>query len=107
MARFLSAYEDVFSQGKTDVGQIDLVHHSIPLAEGTKPIRQPPRRLGAEKDREVDEQVAQLVQRGMVEPTDRFPGGVSPEKRSIPALMRRLQTAERGDPQERIPAAPD
>ena len=70
MAHLLTVYGDVFSQGDTDVGRTDLVQHSIPLVEGTKPIRQPPRRLGAEKDKEVEEQVAQLVQRGMVEPTD-------------------------------------
>ena len=70
MAHLLTAYSDVFSQGDTDVGRTDLVQHSIPLVDGTKPIRQPPRRLGAEKDKEVEEQVAQLVQRGMVEPTD-------------------------------------
>ena len=70
MAQLLTAYGDVFSKGDDDVGKTDLVQHSIPVVEGTKPIRQPPRRLGAEKDREVEEQVAQLVQRGMVEPTD-------------------------------------
>ena len=70
MAQLLTAYGDVFSKGDDDVGKTDLVQHSIPVVEGTKPIRQPPRRLGAEKDREVEEQVTQLVQRGMVEPTD-------------------------------------
>ena len=70
MARLLTAYSDVFSRGDSDVGRTDLVQHSIPLLDGTKPIRQPPRRLGAEKDKEVEEQVAQLVQKGMVEPTD-------------------------------------
>ena len=38
--------------------------------EGTRSIRQPPRRLGLEKDKEVERQVADLVQRGMVEPAD-------------------------------------
>ena len=70
MAQLLTAYSDVFSKGDADVGRTDLVQHSIPLLDGTKPIRQPPRRLGAEKDKEVEEQVAQLVQKGMVEPTD-------------------------------------
>ena len=70
MAHLLTAYADVFSAGDSDVGRTDLVQHSIPLLEGTKPIRQPPRRLGAEKDKEVEDQVAQLVEKGMVEPTD-------------------------------------
>ena len=62
MAQFLAAYSDVFNKGGDDVGRTDLVQHSIPMVEGTKPIRQPPRRVGAEKDREVEEQAAQLVQ---------------------------------------------
>ena len=44
--------------------------HSIPLLDGTRPIRKPPRRLGLEKDKKVERQVADLVQRGMVEPAD-------------------------------------
>ena len=59
----LSAYANVFSTGEDDVGQTNLVEHSIPLHPGTQPIRQPPRRLGPEKDREVDEQVGKLVER--------------------------------------------
>ena len=70
MAHLLTAYGDVFSKGDTDVGRTSLAQHSIPLVDGTKPIRQPPRRLGAEKDKEVEEQVTQLVERGLVEPTD-------------------------------------
>ena len=44
--------------------------HSIPLLDGTRPIRKPPRRLGLEKDKKVERQVADLVQRGMVELAD-------------------------------------
>ena len=64
----LTAYADVFSSGETDVGWTNLVEHSIPVQPGTVPIRQPPRRLGAEKDREVEEQVAELTRQGLVEP---------------------------------------
>ena len=56
--------------GDDDVGRTDVMEHSIPLMEGTRPIRQPPRRLGLEKHKEVECQVADLVQRGMVEPAD-------------------------------------
>ena len=66
----LIAYQDVFSKGDTDVGRTDVIEPSIPLLDGTRPIRQPPRRLGLEKDQEVERQVAGLVQRGMVEPAD-------------------------------------
>ena len=70
LAGLLIAYHDVFSKGDTDVGRTDVTEHSIPLLEGTRPIREPPRRPGLEKDREVERQVADLVQRGMVEPAD-------------------------------------
>ena len=40
------------------------------LLNGTQSIRQSPRRLGLEKDQEVERQVADLVQRSMVEPED-------------------------------------
>ena len=70
LAGLLIAYQDVFSKGDNDVGRTDMMEHSIPLMEDTRPIRQPPRRLGLEKDKEVEPQVADLVQRGMVEPAD-------------------------------------
>ena len=70
LAGLLIAYQDVFSKGDHDVGRTDVMEHSIPLLDGTRPIRQPPRRLGLEKDKEVERQVADLVQRGMVEPAD-------------------------------------
>ena len=44
--------------------------HSNPLLDGIRLIRQPPRRLGLKKDQEVERQVADLIQRGMVEPAD-------------------------------------
>ena len=70
LAGLLIAYQDVFSKGVDDVGRTDVLEHSIPLMEGTRPIRQPPRRLGLEKNKELERQVADLVQRGMVEPAD-------------------------------------
>ena len=66
LAGLLIAYQDVFSKEDTDVGRTDVIEHSIPLLDGTRPIR----RLGLEKDQEVKRQVADLVQRGMVEPAD-------------------------------------
>ena len=60
----------MFSRGDNDVRRMDMGEHSILLLDGTRPIRQLPRRLGLEKDREVERQVAELVQRGMVEPAD-------------------------------------
>ena len=43
LAVLLTAYQDVFSKGDDDVGRTDMGEHSIPLLDGTRPIRQPPR----------------------------------------------------------------
>ena len=70
LANLLLEYSDVFSCGDTDVGRTNLVSHSIPVEPGTHPVRQAPRRLGAEKDQEVERQVGELVDKGLVEPAD-------------------------------------
>ena len=61
----------MFSKGDTDVERADAMEPSIPLLQGTRLRRKLLRRLGLEKDREVERQVADLVQKGMVEPADR------------------------------------
>lgn len=70
LGKLLCGYADVFSSGETDVGLTTLVKHSIPVHPGTTPVRQPPRRLGPEKDSEVERQVTQLQQQGLIEPSD-------------------------------------
>ena len=45
LGQLLCRYQDVFSRSDEDVGQTTLVKHSIPVAEGTRPLRQPPHRL--------------------------------------------------------------
>jgi len=52
MAQLLREY-DVFSSGDYDVGLTRAVRHEIPLTAGTTTIRQPTRRLGPEKEKEV------------------------------------------------------
>ena len=68
LARLLTEYSTVFSTGDGDVGQTTLVEHSIPVAEGTRPIRQPPHRLGPEKEAEAERQVNELLEKGLIEP---------------------------------------
>jgi transposase InsO family protein len=68
VAKLLNAYSDVFSSGPDDVGLTDLVTHSIPVIPGTKPIKQPPRRLGPHRDEEVERQVQELLKQGRIEP---------------------------------------
>jgi len=68
MARLLCEYKDVFSSGNHDVGLTSAVRHEIPLAAGTTPDRQPTRRLGPEKEKEVSRQVRDLLDRDLIEP---------------------------------------
>ena len=64
----LAQYQDVFSKGDGDMGHTSLVEHSIPVTEGTRPIRQPPHRLGPEKEAEAERQVQELLKKGLIEP---------------------------------------
>jgi len=68
MAQLLSEYKDVFSCGEHDMGLTKTVCHEIPLAAETVPIRQPTRRLGPEKEREVSRQVQGLLSWDLIEP---------------------------------------
>jgi len=68
MAKLLREYSDMFSSGDHDVGLTRAVRHEIPLAAGTVLIRQPTRRLGPKKEKEVSRQVRDLLDCGLVEP---------------------------------------
>jgi hypothetical protein len=69
VAKMLSRYKNVFSTGDMDIGQTDLVKHTIPVEPGTRPIRQPPHRLGPEKEAIAEKQVEELLERGLIEPS--------------------------------------
>jgi len=68
MTRLLCESKDVFSSGDHDVGLTSAVRHEIPSAVGTTPVRQPTRRLGPEKEKEVIQQVRDLLDRDLIEP---------------------------------------
>ena len=68
LAKLLHDYQDVFSRGEHDVGLTQEVSHDIPVFPGTIPIKQPPHRLGPEKEEEVRKQVDGLLKRGLIEP---------------------------------------
>ena len=70
LAELLSRYQTVFSKDDQDVERTELVYHSISTAEGTRPIRQPPHRLGPQIKQEAERQVQDLLSRGMIEPTN-------------------------------------
>ena len=68
LSGLLVQYQDVFSKGADDMGRTSLVKHSIPVADGTRPIRQPPHRLGPEKEAEAEKQIQELLSKGLIEP---------------------------------------
>jgi len=68
LAQLLAEYSDVFSRGDGNMGLTKVISHKIPLAAGTTPIRQPTRRLGLEKEKEVNPQVQDLLDRDLIEP---------------------------------------
>jgi len=53
VAQLLSEYKDVFSRGDHDMGPAKALCQEIPLVAGRVTIRQPTRRLGPEKEKEV------------------------------------------------------
>ena len=63
-------YAEVVSKDSSDVCRTHLMQHSIPVAPNIKPIRHAPRRLGPEKEAEVDRQVQLLADQGLIEPSD-------------------------------------
>ena len=70
IAGLLYKYGDVFSKDDADIGLTHTVTHSIPVPPGTKPIRCAPRRMGPEKEAEIDKQIDKLLQQGLIEPGD-------------------------------------
>ena len=96
LAELLNRYQAVFSQNDQDVGKNDLVQHSAPVQKGTRPIRQPPHRLGPQKEQKADHQIQDLLVKGMIKPASVawWPGGIGAKKESILVLLRRLLQAE-------------
>ena len=66
VAGLLSKYPDVFTKDNMDMGQTDLVKHSIHTGE-TPPIRQPFRRLPVVQQQEADRQVTEMLAKGIIE----------------------------------------
>ena len=65
--QMLIKYADVFSKDGDDVGYCDWIKHEIKLLPGTKPIRQPPYRVGFHESKEIEEHVTKLLDKGMIE----------------------------------------
>ena len=65
---------NAFAKDKLDIGCTNIVEHSIELVEGAEPHKEVLRRLNPEKQRQADEQVADLLHLGVIEPA-RSPWG--------------------------------
>lgn len=70
VGQLLTQYADVFSSSEQDIGRTTLVTHEIPVVPGVTPIHQPPRRLGFQKEAEVERQLKKLEEQGLIEPGD-------------------------------------
>ena len=68
LKQLLVRYQHTFIMGDKDVGCTSEVEHFNPLKEGTRPIQQPPHRLGLEKAAEAKWQVLELLKRGLIQP---------------------------------------
>ena len=68
ISKLLSDYEDVFSKGDHDIGKTDRVKHSIHTT-CPAPIRQCPRRPAIGERDEIDKQVKDMLDRGIITPS--------------------------------------
>ncbi len=67
LAAAIYEYQDVFSSGPEDMGQTDLVTHTIDTGEH-RPICLPPRRLPITKQDVEKAEVQKMLDRGVIEP---------------------------------------
>ena len=68
VATLLNEYSDVFSQGDHDIGRTDKIKHSIHTTCAA-PIRQRPRRHPMGQREEVENQVQDMLDRGIIKPS--------------------------------------
>lgn len=62
----LIRHQGVFSSGKYDVGRTQQAKHVIPVPTGTQPIKQRPYRHGPAQEAEIEKQVQELKQHGLI-----------------------------------------
>ena len=63
----LKRYSHIFSAGSRDLGRTDVIKHQIDT-QGTRPVRQPPRRLPFAK-REGQRAITEMSEQGVIEPS--------------------------------------
>ncbi|XP_063050302.1 uncharacterized protein LOC134445147 [Engraulis encrasicolus] len=64
LAQLLCKYSTVFSTGPTDLGRTSLVQHDIMVRPGAA-VKQQPRRMAWEKQRDADQQIEQGLEAGV------------------------------------------
>ena len=69
VAKLLIEFQDVFSKGDNDIGRTNDVEHSIDTGS-QHPIRQRPRKHPLGQRTEIKRQVSELLDKGLIEPTD-------------------------------------
>jgi len=68
LAQLLIKYQNVFSKNSDDIGRTDLVKHSINTGTAA-PLRQPSRRLLLAKRQIEREEIQNMIDRGIIEPS--------------------------------------
>ena len=63
----LRKYDDLFARDSGDLGRTTLVQHSINTGDA-KPIRQPPRRVPIALQPELEKEVKNMLEKGVIEP---------------------------------------
>uniref|UniRef100_A0AAV2LRT2 Uncharacterized protein n=1 Tax=Knipowitschia caucasica TaxID=637954 RepID=A0AAV2LRT2_KNICA len=69
LAHLLHSYADIFSTGPTDLGRTNIVQHDIQTLPGP-PVKQPPRRMAADKQLAADQQLQQSLDAGVAQPSN-------------------------------------
>ncbi len=68
LARVLATFQDVFAKNSEDLGKTSVVKHEINTG-GTRPIRQPARRLPIHQRGVSKEEIDKMLKRGVIEPS--------------------------------------
>ena len=95
----LHRHKDVFSLSEQDLGRTNLTKHHIVMGNEGR-IKQHPRRTSLANSVEIERQVEDLLQRGIVKKSNSpcfSPEVLVTKKRWFPTILRRLHTSECGN----------
>ncbi len=69
LAKLLTEYSDIFSQGSKDIGRTNVTKHDIETTN-EKPVKIPPRYMSKEKQDDADAQIKQSIEMGIAQPSN-------------------------------------